>query len=86
LARQGNKKALKLWQEFGRNLGIGVVSVIHAYDPDIIILGGQISKAYKFFNKTMNQEIKSKALFKLPVIKVSKLNNAAIAAAAFVSK
>ena len=86
LARQGNKKALKLWQEFGKYLGIGLTSITNAYDPDVIILGGQISKAYKYFDKAMKQEIKTKALLKPPIIKVSKFKNAAIEAAAFASK
>ncbi|MBT6691553.1 ROK family protein [Candidatus Parcubacteria bacterium] len=73
LAKQGNKKALRLWQEFGQQLGLGIISIIHAYDPEIIILGGQISKAWKFFHQSMEKEIKNKILFKPIPIKVSKL-------------
>lgn len=86
LAQQGNKAALQLWQEFGKYLGFGLIGVVKAYDPDIIILGGQISQAYKFFNKSMYKELQYKPLFKLPIIKVSKLKNAAIIAAALVNK
>lgn len=86
LAKQGDKQALKLWQEFGRYLGLGLISVTNAYDPDIIILGGQISKAHKFFIDTMKKEMKSKIFLKMPSIKVSKLKNTAISAAAFINK
>ncbi|MFA6307507.1 MAG: ROK family protein [Patescibacteria group bacterium] len=86
LASQGNKKALQVWTEFGRYLGFGLIGVVKAYDPEIIVLGGQIAKAYKFFAQTMNKELQHKPLFKLPIIKVSKLKNAAIIAAAFISK
>jgi len=86
LAIKGNKAALQVWQELGKYLGFGLIGVVKAYDPDIIILGGQIAKAHKFFAKSMYQELKYKPLFKLPLIKVSKLNNAAIVAAAFVNK
>jgi glucokinase len=86
LAKAGNKKALKVWDDFGQYLGFGLIGVIKAYDPDIIVLGGQISQAYKFFAKSMNRELKYKPLFKVPFIKVSKLKNAAIVAAAFVDK
>lgn len=86
LAKGGNKKALKVWQEFGKNLGRGLNGIIKAYDPDIIVLGGQISKAYQFFKDSMYQELRYKPFFKLPIIKVSKLKNAAIVAAAFMDK
>jgi glucokinase len=86
LAIQGNKQAIKLWQEFGQQLGWGVVSVINVFDPDIIIIGGQITKAWKFFHKTMQQEVKTKAMFKNTPVKVSKLKNTAIAGAALLLK
>ncbi|OGY93362.1 MAG: hypothetical protein A2406_00010 [Candidatus Komeilibacteria bacterium RIFOXYC1_FULL_37_11] len=86
LAKGGNKKALKVWQDFGKNLGLGLNGVIKAYDPDIIVLGGQISRAYQFFKGAMYQELRYRPFFKLPIIKVSKLKNAAIVAAAFMDK
>jgi len=32
-------------RRFARDLGVGVVNVIHAYDPDIVVLGGGIAQA-----------------------------------------
>ena len=86
LAIQGNKQAIKLWQEFGTQLGWGTISAVNAFDPDIIVVGGQISKAWKFFHKTMQQEVSAKAIFKNIPIKVSKLKNPAIAGAALLLK
>lgn len=86
LATKGNKQALKVWEEFGNYLGLGLVGVIKAYDPEVIILGGQITKAYRFFNKSMYKKIQYKPMFKVPIIKVSKLKNAAVSAAALISK
>lgn len=52
-ALQNDTEALQLWAEFGKHLGIALRSVVYAYDPEAIILGGAISKAYPFFEEQM---------------------------------
>jgi len=59
LAEQKDSEALKLWEEFGHHLGIALRSVMYAYDPEAIILGGTISKAYKYFEKSMYVSMKN---------------------------
>jgi len=48
-ATQSNNKALKLFKEYGRYLGIGLVNVINLIEPDIIVIGGGISNAWRYF-------------------------------------
>ena len=38
-ADKGNKKAIKLVEEIGEYLGYGCVTLINAYNPDIIVIG-----------------------------------------------
>lgn len=52
-ARLGAKNALKLWAEFGKHFGVAVKAVLYTYDPEVIVLGGSIAKAYPFFRATM---------------------------------
>jgi glucokinase len=52
-AQKNDAKALALWDEFGSHLGIALRSVVYAYDPEAIILGGAISKSYRYFEKQM---------------------------------
>jgi glucokinase len=52
-AKQNDVKALSLWAEFGNHLGIALKSVLYAYDPEAIILGGSISAAFPFFKDQM---------------------------------
>ncbi len=59
LAELNDSEALKRWAEFGHHLGIALRSVMYAYDPEAIILGGTISKAYKFFEKSMRVSMKN---------------------------
>ena len=52
-AKNNDPKALELWATFGSHLGVALRSVVYAYDPEAIILGGAISKAFHFFEKQM---------------------------------
>jgi len=52
-AEQKDAAALKLWEEFGSNVGVALRSVVYAYDPEAIIMGGSISKALKYFQESM---------------------------------
>ena len=58
-AKAGNKSALQIFYEFGIHLGHAVSSIILSVDPEIIIIGGSISKAFEFFKKPMNFVFKS---------------------------
>jgi glucokinase len=44
-AAAGDELALKLIQRFTHYLSVGVVSLIHAYGPDLVVIGGGIMKA-----------------------------------------
>ena len=79
LALKGNKKATKVFEKMGFYLGIAVVNFVNIFDPDVIIIGGGISNAWKFFSKSMKKTVKERAYVnKNPKIVKSKLKNAAI--------
>ncbi|MBI2452119.1 ROK family protein [Candidatus Pacearchaeota archaeon] len=48
LAKNGNKKAISVYKEIGKNLGIGLLNLSYVFDPEIIILAGGFAKV-KFF-------------------------------------
>lgn len=52
-AQAGNTDALKIWAEFGKHLSEAIKAVLYAYDPEVIVLGGSISKGYTFFKESM---------------------------------
>jgi len=58
LAEKRDKKAIEAFKELGRNLGFGIVNLIHIFDPQAIILGGGITLAKKFFEKEMRKTVK----------------------------
>jgi len=56
-AMQGDPSSLKAWEEFGLHFGNAIKIVAYAYDPQAIILGGSISKAFHLFKKSMYQSL-----------------------------
>lgn len=78
-AKKGDKKAKKVFEEYGKYLGIGLVNVINILDPEVIVIGGGISKAHKFFLAAAKKEIAKRVLSplskKFVKIKVAKLKD-----------
>ena len=55
-AKAGDKKALQLFSDYSRYLGVGLANIVNILDPEIIVLGGGISKANRFFMKSAQEE------------------------------
>jgi len=53
LVQTNEQLAKTVFARFGSELAFAVMVVMYAYDPEIIILGGSVSKAYPFFQKAM---------------------------------
>jgi glucokinase len=70
LAEKGQKKAIKIFKELGRNLGFGIINLIYIFDPQAIILGGGIILAKKFFEKEMKKTIKKFIISKIYKTKI----------------
>lgn len=56
-AVKGDLHALELWKEFGFHLGQAVKTVVYAYDPEAIVIGGSLAKAFPFFEKAMHDAL-----------------------------
>lgn len=60
-AKKGNVQALEIYSEYGRHLGNGINAILYAIDPEIIILGGSVSKSFEFFRASLLEQIKTLA-------------------------
>jgi len=84
-ALSGDQAAIQLYAEFGFHLGQAIKSILYAYDPEIIILGGSLTKAFDLFKPAMFDAIKD---FDYPSvltnlkIEISELEHSAIYGAA----
>ncbi|MFH1656880.1 MAG: ROK family protein [bacterium] len=73
-ASSGDKQALAIFTEFGNNLGIGLANVVNILEPEIIILGGGISKAGKYFIPAARAEAEKRIIspFSKKYVKIKK--------------
>ena len=84
-AQRGDAEAVRLFHAFGYELGHAILTILYAYDPELIVLGGSISRAYRFFEAGMRERLKSfayqHALVRL-VIACSEVEDVALLGAA----
>jgi glucokinase len=85
LAQSGDPAAIALYDEFGYELGYAVMVLLYAYDPELIVLGGSISRAFPIFERRMRERLAQyswpHALARLRIVG-SAVENAAILGAA----
>ncbi len=52
-AGRGEPEALAMFAEFGGHLGEAVKSVCYAVDPEIVVLGGSVGRAFPYFREAL---------------------------------
>ncbi|BAZ32855.1 ROK family protein [Cylindrospermum sp. NIES-4074] len=62
LAQEGDAEALTFWQEYGKDLGIGLTSLIYVLTPQAIIIGGGVSASFEFFLPAVTKEIEQRVI------------------------
>jgi len=86
LAGEGGEMALSMFKTFGYHVGKFMQAILYAYDPEVIVLGGSVSKAYSFFSKSMFSSMEEGFIFSNSIanvkIEISELENVAIYGAA----
>ncbi len=84
-AERGEGRALEVFAEFGVHVGEAVKAICYAVDPEIIVLGGSVTKSFRFFRdslwRTFQTYAYSLAKERL-TIEVSETENIAILGAA----
>ncbi len=84
-AEEGDKEAVKIFNDFGVNTGYAISAIIFAIDPEIIILGGSVSTAFRYFRESMEKVLNNfpyqNSIKKLKIVK-SELDQVSILGAA----
>jgi glucokinase len=57
-AEAGDAAAIELFEQLGHELGHAVMVALYAYDPELIVLGGSISVALRFFERPMRERLR----------------------------
>jgi len=84
-AEMQGKGAIEVFAEFGKHLGNAIKMILYTHDPQPVILGGSVSLAYKYYEQTMWEQVRTFAYPKSLDsfnIRLSKLEHCAIYGAA----
>jgi glucokinase len=88
-ARAGDPGAMAVAEAEARWLGIGIVSLLHVYSPDIVVLGGGVMNGLDVLHPAMSAEIAARAMppFRdTRVVRASLLDNAGLIGAAALAR
>jgi glucokinase len=62
LARSGDELALKLWDEQGLVIGLGIAVLLNVLNPRTAVLGGGLLKSWALFKKSLLKVAREQAL------------------------
>lgn len=58
-AGRGDSRALETYAAFGKDLAHAVQTVLYAFDPEMIVLGGSVSKSFRFYEGALREGLRS---------------------------
>ena len=61
-AQQDDALAQSLMQEVGRSLASGIITLMHIFDPQLIVIGGGLGQNLDMFMPTIEPEVKRRAM------------------------
>jgi len=56
-AQQGDEEALQHFEAYGYELGHAVMTVLYAYDPDLVVFGGSVSRTFSLFEAGLRKRL-----------------------------
>lgn len=59
LAKEGDKEALKAFEEYGSHLGELIKNILYTLAPEAVVLGGSIRKAYPYFKDSLHRQLET---------------------------
>jgi len=54
-AREGDETALRAFDAYGEELSAAVALALYAYDPEVVVLGGSIARAFDLFEDALRR-------------------------------
>lgn len=61
-AKNGSQIAINSFERIGRNLGIGLASLLNIFNPNLVVLGGKLSLASDFILPEAHRELSARTL------------------------
>jgi len=76
LGKNGDKKVIEIFNEAGRNIGVGLVNIINGLSPELLVIGGGIVEIKDYIYEEIIKKLEESALsisYKKVEIKFSEL-------------
>ena len=64
-AERRDPYALDLYGRVGRMLGLGIANVFSMFDPDIVVIGGGVSKSSRFYRDSLMETVKGRSIVRV---------------------
>jgi glucokinase len=61
-AEEGDPDALRIFDRFARMLGIGIANFVNVFEPELLVIGGGLSRVSHLFLEQAEREAESRAL------------------------
>ena len=85
-ALDGDKNAAEIFHDFGWHFGKFLQAILYAYDPEMIVLGGSVSRSFDLYKESMFRSLRDGFIFPGSVdnlkMEVSDIENVAVYGAA----
>jgi glucokinase len=62
LARKGDHKAIKIWDDMGRYIGFALSGVVNVLNPEVIVVGGGVSLAGDILIRSIKRSVRKHAM------------------------
>lgn len=89
-AQKRDETALKVFDEMGRYLGLGLVNLVNLFNPEKIVVGGKVSGAWDYFIRSARQAVWQRAMRgqreKVEIVRAECGDDAGILGAAYAAK
>jgi len=63
-AREMDPMAVNIFDQYIRYLTMGIITIINAFDPEVIVLGGGVSRAGDFLLEPLRREVEAHIFYK----------------------
>lgn len=60
-AERGDRAAIQIWRDVGCYLGVALANVINLLNPERIVIGGGVAKAWPWFAPSLRATIRTRA-------------------------
>jgi len=89
-AHRGDKKAISIWQQAGRRLGIALIGVVNLLNPDCIVIGGGVAEAGRVLFDAVEETVLTYAMIvqvkRVRIVKARLGSDAGMIGAALLAK